>query len=232
MAYDFTVRTKQDLIAAVREYGILPYFATSIPGFSLEEHCSPWVLFNDTEENTWEWKGPVIRETGCAYGKFFEKKAAYVRRDLFLDLANYRRDGYDFDARYDDGLAKFQDKQLYDLIDENAPVLSKVLRRSGGYAYSGRWQKTEGKKGFDTTVTRLQEQCYVIISDFVYTTDKKGNRRGWGVAEYSTPEKFMGEAFSEQVYQRSPQESYARLLEHLARLFPRAAEKDLKRFLK
>ena len=232
MAYDFTVRTKQDLIAAVREYGILPYFATSIPGFSLEEHCSPWVLFNDTEENTWEWKGPVIRETGCAYGKFFEKKAAYVRRDLFLDLANYRRDGYDFDARYDDGLAKFQDKQLYDLIDESAPVLSKVLRRSGGYAYSGRWQKTEGKKGFDTTVTRLQEQCYVIISDFVYTTDKKGNRRGWGVAEYSTPEKFMGAAFSERVYQRSPQESYARLLEHLARLFPRAAEKDLKRFLK
>lgn len=232
MAYDFTVRTKQDLIAAVREYGILPYFATSIPGFSLEEHCSPWVLFNDTEENTWEWKGPVIRETGCAYGKFFEKKAAYVRRDLFLDLANYRRDGYDFDARYDDGLAKFQDKQLYDLIDENAPVLSKVLRQSGGYAYSGRWQKTEGKKGFDTTVTRLQEQCYVIISDFVYTTDKKGNRRGWGVAEYTTPEKFMGAAFSEQVYQRSPQESYARLLEHLARLFPRAAEKDLKRFLK
>ena len=232
MAYDFTVRTKQDLIAAVREYGILPYFATSIPGFSLEEHCSPWVLFNDTEENTWEWKGPVIRETGCAYGKFFEKKAAYVRRDLFLDLANYRRDGYDFDARYDDGLAKFQDKQLYDLIDENAPVLSKVLRQSGGYAYSGRWQKTEGKKGFDTTVTRLQEQCYVIISDFVYTTDKKGNRRGWGVAEYTTPEKFMGAAFSEQVYQRSPQESYARLLEYLARLFPRAAEKDLKRFLK
>ena len=232
MAYDFTVRTKQDLIAAVREYGILPYFATSIPGFSLEEHCSPWVLFNDTEENTWEWKGPVIRETGCAYGKFFEKKAAYVRRDLFLDLANYRRDGYDFDARYDDGLAKFQDKQLYDLIDENAPVLSKVLRQSGGYAYSGRWQKTEGKKGFDTTITRLQEQCYVIISDFVYTTDKKGNRRGWGVAEYTTPEKFMGAAFSEQVYQRSPQESYARLLEHLARLFPRAAEKDLKRFLK
>ena len=146
MAYDFTVRTKQDLIAAVREYGILPYFATSIPGFSLEEHCSPWVLFNDTEENTWEWKGPVIRETGCAYGKFFEKKAAYVRRDLFLDLANYRRDGYDFDARYDDGLAKFQDKQLYDLIDENAPVLSKVLRQSGGYATAAAGRRPRAKR--------------------------------------------------------------------------------------
>ena len=232
MAYDFVVHSRQDLIDTVQEYGIVPYFSTSIPGFSLEEHCSPSILFNDTEENTWEWKGPVIRATGCAYGKLFEKKAAYVRKDLFLDLANYRRDGYDFDARYDDGLARFQDKQLFDLIEESAPVLSKVLRQNGGYAYSGRWQKTEGRKGFDTSITRLQEQCYVLISDFVYTTDKNGNRRGWGVAEYSTPEKFMGADFSEHVYERSPEESRARLLDYLARLLPGASEKELKRFLK
>ena len=232
MAYDFTVRTRQDLIDAVQEYGIVPYFSTSIPGFSLEEHCPPAVLFSDTGEDTWAWKGPVIRATGCAYGKFFEKKSAYVSREVFLDLANYRRDGYDFDARYDDGLAKFQDKQLFDLIDANAPVLSKELRRTGGYAYSGRWQKTEGTKGFDTSVTRLQEQCYVIISDFVYTLDKHGNKRGWGVAEYSTPEKIMGKDFSDHVYRRTPAESRERLLEHLAKLFPQAAEKDLRRFLK
>lgn len=232
MSYDFIVRTKQDLIDAIQEFGIVPYFSTSIPGFSLEEHCSSAILFNDTEENTWAWKGPVIQAMGCAYGKFFEKKAAYVRRDLFLDLANYRRDGYDFDARYDDGLARFQDKQLFDLIDENAPVLSKILRQNGGYAYSGRWQKTEGKKGFDTSVTRLQEQCYVIISNFVYTLDKNGNRRGWGVAEYSTPEKFMGTEFSDKVYQRSPEESYERLFEYLSGLFPKVPGKDLKRFLK
>ena len=232
MAYDFRVRTKQDLIDAVREYGIVPYFSTSVPGFSLEEHCSPSVLFSDNGDDTWAWKGPVIQATGCAYGKFFEKKAAYVSREIFLDLANYRRDGYDFDSRYDDGLARFQDKQLYDLIDASAPVLSKVLRETGGYAYSGRWQKTEGKKGFDTSVTRLQEQCYVIISDFVYTLDKNGNRRGWGVAEYSTPEKTMGEFFTDNVYRRTPEESYERLMEHLKKLFPRAQEKELKKFLK
>ena len=231
MRYDFYVRTKQDLIDAVREYGIVPYFTSAIPGFSLEEHCHPRVLFNDTEENTWFWKGPVIQETGCAYGKFFGKKAAYVRRDLFLDLANYRRDGYDFDARYEDGLARFQDKQLYDAICEHAPILSKELRSAGGYAYSGRWQKTEGVRGFDASVTRLQEQCYVIISDFVFTTAKNGTRRGWGVAEYSTPEKQMGSAFSERVYRRAPAESRDRLLEFLHALLPDASEKELRRFL-
>ena len=232
MAYDFYVRTKQDLIDAVHEYGIVPYFTTSIPGFSLEEHCHPAALFSDTGDDTWAWKGPVIQATGCAYGKFFEKKAAYVSRELFLDLANYRRDGYDFDARYDDGLARFQDKQLFDLISANAPILSKELRRTGGYAYSGRWQKTDGKKGFDTSITRLQEQCYVIISDFVYTLDKNGNQRGWGVAEYSTPEVAMGKAFSDHVYRTTPAESGERLLDHLARLFPQTAERDLKKFLK
>ena len=232
MAYDFYIRRKQDLIDAVREFGIVPYFRTSIPGFSLEEHCHPAVLFSDTGDDTWEWKGPVIRESGCAYGKFFEKKAAYVSRELFPDLANYRRDGYDFDARYDDGLARFQDKQLYDLIDANGPILSKELRRTGGYAYSGRWQKTEGKKGFDSSITRLQEQCYVLISDFVYTLDKNGNRRGWGVAEYSTPEKHLGGGFAAAVYAREPKESYERLFEHLVRLFPEVPEAELKKFLK
>ena len=232
MAYDFYVRRKQDLIDAVREFGIVPYFRTSIPGFSLEEHCHPAVLFSDTGDDTWAWKGPVIRESGCAYGKFFEKRAAYVSRELFADLANYRRDGYDFDARYDDGLARFQDKQLYDLIDANGPILSKELRSAGGYAYSGRWQKTEGKKGFDSSVTRLQEQCYVLISDFVYTIDKNGNRRGWGVAEYSTPEKHLGDGFTAAVYARKPKESRERLLEHLVHLFPDVPAADLKKFLK
>lgn len=232
MKYDFYVRTKQDLIDAVQTFGIVPYFSTSIPGFSLEEHCHPAALWSDGGEDSWSWKGPVIQATGCAYGKFFEKKSAYVSREVFLDLANYRRDGYDFDARYDDGLAKFQDKQLFDLIEQNAPVLSKALRQTGGYAYSGRWQKTEGIKGFDTSVTRLEEQCYVIISDFVYTIDKQGKKRGWGVAQYDTPERFMGAAFTESVYARSPAESYERLMEHLTGLFPHVPEKSLKKFLK
>lgn len=232
MSFDFYVRSRQDLVDAIETFGIIPYFATSVPGFSLEEHCSPSVLWSDDDNNTWEWKGPVIRQSHCAYGKFFEKKAAYVSSDWFLDLANYRRDGYDFDARYDDGLAKYSDKELFEMIDRKAPVLSKELRTDGGYAYSGRWQKVEGKKGFDTSLARLQELCYVTTTDFVYTTDRSGRKRGWGVAQYSTPEKWFGAPFTEKVYQRSPAESHDRLLEHLISLFPSVPEKKLSKFLK
>ncbi|MBR6360734.1 MAG: hypothetical protein IKS04_02985, partial [Clostridia bacterium] len=102
--FDFYIETKQDLIDAVHEFGFVPLFANSIPGFSVQENVSPRAWFSG-EEGVWEWKGPVIRETGCGYGKFFENKAVFVSPEFFPDFANYRRDGYDFDARYDDGLA-------------------------------------------------------------------------------------------------------------------------------
>ena len=225
MRFDFIIRRKQDMIDAVRAFGIVPLFANSIPGFSVEEHCDPRCWFPETGEGIWEWKGPVIRESGCAYGKFFEKKAAFVSREFFSDLANYRRDGYDFDARYDDGLAPRQDKDLFDLIDAHAPILSKQLKTIGNYGKNGR-------RGFDTSITRLQEQGYVIISDFVYLRDRYGKPYGWGVAEYSIPERQFGPEFARKVYLRQPEESRTRLLDQLKTLLPETPESKLIRFLR
>ncbi len=224
---DFVISSQNDLIEAVKKYGFLPFFANSVPGFSIEEHISPdcW-YFNDSGRwDAWEWKGEVIRRTGCAYGKFFEKKAVYISREWFIELANYRRDGYDFDARYDDGLAKHSDKVLFELIDENAPIISKKLKKLGNY-------RKGGNKGFDTAITRLQELCYVLTSDFVYMTDKHGKRYGWGVAEYSTPEKFMGDDFISNVYRREPKESYRIVFEHLQKILPEATEEQIRKILK
>ena len=227
MELDFYIRTKQDLIDAIDTFGVVPFFRNSIPGFSIEEHVDPaaWYTGEDDAWPVWEWKGPVIRETGCAYGKFFERKAAFVRLDWFCELANLRRDGYDFDARYDDGLASRKDRDLYELIDANAPVLSRTVKALGNY-------KKGGRTGFDTSLARLQEQCYVLTGDFVYSLDRHGNRYGWGTAEYSTPEKLFGAAFTDRVYEHSPNESRGRLLAHLAVLLPRAGEAALLRILK
>lgn len=221
---DFIIKSPADLIEAINKYGFLPYFRNSIEGFSIEEHIEPRYWFGD-EEGAWEWKGSVIQKTGCAYGKFFERKAVYISKEWFPDFANYRRDGYDFDALYDDGLARYTDKVLYDLLDKSAPVISKELKKLGDY-------RKGGNKGFDTSITRLQEQCYVIISNFVYMTDKHGQPYGWGVAEYSTPEKFMGEDFTKKIYQREPQESYKLIYEHLKKILPNAADGQIKKILK
>ena len=224
MPMDFTIHTKQDLADAVREFGFLPLFKNSVPGFSVEEHAAPEAWF-ESEEGVWEWKGPVIRETGCAYGKFFEKKAVFISAECFPDFANWRRNGYDFDARYEDGLAGYQDKLLYDQLEANAPLLSTRLKRLGDYRKGGR-------RGFDGIITRLQEQCYALIADFVYQTDRFGRRYGWGVGVYSTPELHLGPGFSEAVYRREPEESRALVLEKLHGLCPEVSMEKLRRFLR
>ena len=221
---DFVIRTEQDMAAAVERLGILPLFANSLPRFSIEELAAPEIWFSGAD-GPWEWKGPVLRETGCAYGKFFEGKAAFISREWFPDFANYRRDGYDFDARWDEGLASFRENELYALLDAHAPVLSRELKRAGGYG-------KEGKKGFDTLMTRLQAQGYAVVSDFVYFTAKSGERYGWGVAQVTTPERRWGEAFTSRVYEREPEESRERLLERLQTLVPHADAAAIQRFLK
>ena len=223
--FGFFIEKKRDLVEAVDAFGFVPLFANSIPGFSVEEHVSSRVWFDGDGEGVWEWKGPVIRESGCAYGKFFENRAVFISREWFPDFANYRRDGYDFDARYDDGLAPYEDKYLFELLDGNAPILSKRLKALGNYRKGGR-------KGFESGITRLQSQCYVVIRDFVYERGKSGRTYGWGVAEYSTPERVMGPEFSSRVYQKTPRESYEAVLNHLLQILPDAEEKAVRKILK
>ena len=206
-----TVNSQEDLIQLIEEIGILPFFANEIPGYSLEECVAPEYYFPDEGEGIWEWKGPVIQKLHCAYGKFFHGKAAFISKKWFLDFANWRRDGYDFDALYDDELAKYTDKKVYDLLDSHGPLLSKELKKLGNY-HKG------GNKGFDGIITRLQMMGYVLVSDFVYSRDKDGNLYGWGIARYETPETWFGEEFRREVYDCTPQESYERILAHVMAL--------------
>ena len=220
----FYISTFDDLLGAIEEYGIVPYFRNSLPGFSIEEHVAPHAWFSDDTEGVWEWKGPAIQASRCAYGKFFEKKAAFVRQDIFEDLANYRRDGYDYEGFFNDGYASLKDKALYGLIEAHGPVLSKDLKALGSY-------RKGGATGFDTCINRLQAQCFAVISNFVYQKDRFGREYGWGIAEYATPEQFMGPEFARAVYRCEPAESYERLLAHICRILPAAKTEDVKIFL-
>lgn len=220
------LRSAEELAALVNELGFLPFFRNPIPGFSIEECTPPELYFVEGVDGPWEWKGPAIQISGGVYGKFFQNKAGFISREWFPDFANYRRDGYDFDARFDDGLAKYKDKQLLAALDETGPILSTGLKKAAGYGGSG------GQKGFDTVITRLQMQCYIITEDFEYARDKHGKPYGWGVARYATPEQHYGSSIADEMYARTPQESYERLFAHLLRSLPGANAADIEKLLR
>ena len=232
MDRNFIIRTKQDLIEAVDYFGFLPFFTSAVSGFSIEEHCAPEAYFSD-QPGVWEWKGPVIQETRAAYGKFFAKKAGYVKKEWFYDFANYRRDGYDYDARFEDGLSTYEDQYLYNLIASRHSILSKDAKAIGGYVKPKNKgpDSWEPRKGFDTHITRLQMQCYVLTSDFEYEVDKNGNFYVWGIARYATPEEFYGKSWAKKVYKRTPEESFERIWKHLKKVLPYADEEEIIRLI-
>lgn len=217
----YRINTKQDVMDLIDYYGFLPFFENEIEGFSIAEMCNPKIYFTELE-GPWDWKGPIISEMQCAYGKFFQKKAGFVSRKWFNDFANYRRDGYDFDARFEDGLASYNDQFLYDIVASRNSVLSKEAKAIGGYVKPKEKGKDawEPRKGFDTTITRLQMQCYVITSNFEYELGKDGKPYGWGIAKYAIPEKYLGKQFEKHVYDREPLESKKRILRHLKKVLP------------
>lgn len=218
-----TLTTEAILSEVIQEVGFLPYFASRLHGLSIEEHTRYEQWMGD-EFGPWDWKGPLLRAGGCVYGKFFGNKAGFISTNWFPDFANYRRDGYDFDARYDEGLAPFRDKELYDLIETHGPALSKQLKELGDY-------RKGGKSGFETRITHLQMQTYVVISDFVYQTDQYGQPYGWGIAKYATAEQFLKETFTDTVYQRTPEESKQRIAQHLKQLLPEESEAAILKFI-
>lgn len=218
-----TVRSARDLERLVQEVGFFPFFANEIEGFSVEE-CCPRALWFTDEEGPWEWKGPVARGKTCMYGKFFHGKAGFVSREWIPDLCNFRRDGYDFDARLDEGLAPRKDAYLYQTVSGEGTVLSKRLKQLCNY-------RKDGNTGFETVITRLQMQTYLCISDFVYERDRFGKPYGWGVAVYAAPEALFGYDLVSSAYKRRPAESLERISEHLQKLLPDAAPGQIERLI-
>lgn len=216
---------KNKLASAVQRYGFLPFFPCEINGFSIEENTPPEFWFVDGVDGPWEWKSDVISQTNCAYGKFFHGRAGYISKEWFLHFANYRRDGYDFDARCDDGLVRYQDKYVYETLLERGALTSKQLKWLCGYGRGG-------NKGFDAVITRLQMLGYVITKEFVYQLDKYGKPYGWGIAVYTTPELFFGEWFRQNVYLCTPEQSKERITEHLLSLFPQSTKQQIEKLIR
>lgn len=219
------LRSPEDIVALTAELGFLPFFAGEIPGFSVEDCCPPELWFSENADGPWEWKGPAARSGQCVYGKFFDGKAGFISKEWFPGFANLRRDGYDFDARYEEGLAARKDRAVYDTLTEHGALLSKELKRLCNY-HKG------GNKGFDTIITRFQMQTYVTIGDFVYLQDKYGQTYGWGVAQYTTPEARFGYNFVTSAYRKDPAESKADILAHLKSILPDADEAQLLKLIK
>lgn len=227
------LHTVEEAVKFINEKGFLPLFQNGIPGFSLEEHTvSEYWWSGNTEVDPWLWREIIARDGRVIYGKFFDKKAGFISREWLPRFVNYRRDGYDFDALWDDQKASGRQKKIMDLFAQSHAddeLYSFEIRKKAGFE-----KKTGGggEKNFEGTLTELQMQMYLCMRDFRRRRNKKGQEYGWSVAVYSTPEHLYGYDFVTSAYREAPSESGDRIFSHVSRLYPAAAEKEIKKLLK
>ena len=128
------IRSWRELINWINEVGFLPLFANEVPGFSAEEHVSPLFWWTgDPEQDPWEWR-EIIPATGeVAYGKFFNNKTGFISREWFPYFANVRRDGYDFDAAWDDELVQRRCKAIMDICEDGGMHPGFELKPAAGF---------------------------------------------------------------------------------------------------
>ena len=176
----------------------------------------------------WIWREIIARSGKVAYGKFFDKKAGFISLEWLPVFANYRREGYDFDARYEDGKAPRKHKMIMNnFLDDkmDSELLSNQLKVMSGFG-------KDGEKGFDGAVTTLMMQLYLCNSDFRKRTNKKGQDYGWNVASYCTPEHLWGYDTVTASYKEDPKVSWERIVEHMHEFYPIAADKQIRKELK
>ena len=210
----------------IEQVGFLPLFRSEIPGLSVEEHVASEAWWTgDAETDPWEWRKKIASGGRIAYGKFFGRKAGFISREWFPCLANYRREGYDFDARWEDELASVRSKKIMDVYAEDnidRELFSSELKQEANLTKD---------KSFDNEVTNLQMQTYLCIGGFRRKINKAGNEYGWGVAVYCTPEHLWGYDYVTSAYSEDPSDSAVKLTNHLQELYPDASEEQILSFL-
>lgn len=220
------VRTPEGLAARIREVGFLPLFRNSVPNFSVEEMtaASGWWT-GDEAVDPWEWRRLLADGGQVAYGKFFDRKAGFVSLAWLPDFLNWRRDGYDFDARWEDEKASYRQKKIMDLFIDGEEWYSFDLKRKAGFGPGG-------EKNFEGVLTDLMMQGYLTIRDFRCRLNRQGLPYGWHVAVYTTPEALWGADLVTSAYSRQPEESYQRIMDHLRAQFPQGTDAQLRKTMK
>ena len=229
------VRSADELVAWIDQIGFLPLFANEVAGFSAEEHVAADAWWTgDRAQDPWEWREVIAAGHAVAYGKFFGGRAGFISRAWLPRFANFRRNGYDFDGKWQSGAASHREKAVMaffmDVESEDEPVftgealLSTDLKKRAGFGKGG-------EKNYPGVIAGLQMQLYLVISDFRRRVNRQGRAYGMAVSALATPESLWGYDLLSSAYGEDPADSWRAIADRVRQLYPGADEGDIARVI-
>lgn len=216
------VGSAAELMTLIDEIGFLPLLDSGIYGFSAEdivdEDCR-YVVFSDGgwDWPLWKWKGQIVTDMPCLYGKFFNKKAGFISKAWWADFCNYRRSK--FPLPESDSI----EGSILDTLRMTGSLITRELRAACGFNGKGMRSK------FDGYITKLEMATYIVTEDFVYPQDKHGKEYGWGWSLLNTPEALYGKEAC--TCSHSPEDSFQRLVAQFKKILPEATEMQMLRLI-
>ncbi|MBR5395371.1 MAG: hypothetical protein IK144_09885 [Bacteroidaceae bacterium] len=207
-----------EMMELIDDIGFLPLLDSGIYGYSAEEIVDDdcrYVVFPDGgwDWPLWKWKGQIVTEMPCLYGKFFNKKAGFISRQWWADFCNYRRSKYPHPQ--DDSI----EGTILDTLRMTGSLITRELRAACGFNGKGM------RSRFDGYVTCLEMATYIVTEDFVYPRDKHNREYGWGWSLLNTPEALYGKDACRCEY--PPEESFRRIVGQFKKILPGVSEKQI-----
>lgn len=241
------IDSPEKMIKVIRKYGIIPFFRSAVPGWSVEEMTPPecWFGGDDGDElGPWDWKIEVVREGDIAYGKFLGGKASFATVEWYRELMNWRRSI----PKYRTALReKYKASTKSDrLMQELAPAALEAIKGAGALETRDIRKILNVKKSVcDNVMGFLQMGTWAVIGDIqrVYRGPDL-HYSGWQRASNTTPDElfktaetaaseslpawvrlFEDSTAAQEKITRTPEESRMRIISHVMEMFP-AAERD------
>ena len=206
------------MMELIDDIGFLPLLDSGIYGYSAEEIVDDdcrYVVLPDGgwDWPLWKWKGQIVTEMPCLYGKFFNKKAGFISREWWADFCNYRR------SRFPYPIVDSIEGTILDTLRMAGSLITRELRAACGFNGKGMRSK------FDGYVTRLEMATYIVTEDFVYPRDKHNREYGWGWSLLNTPEALYGKDACRCEY--PPEESFQKIVGQFKKILPGVSEKQI-----
>lgn len=216
--------TVKELTGYINEIGFLPLMKNSVKGFSVEEVTASDAWWTGNDCDPWSWREIISTDGKTAYGKFFHNKVGFVSRECFPYLAAFRRDGYDFDSRYEDGAASRRAKSIMDILLQGGAYPSNELKSAAGFGKGG-------EKGFEGTLSQLQMQTYITTSGFHKRKNKRNEEYGWSIASYTLSERLFGEDHVRSQYQLGAARAKEWICAKIKSCFQEATNEELEKII-
>ncbi len=179
----------------------------------------------DEKRDPWIWRMLLAEDPDIAYGKVFKGKAGFISKEWFPYFASYRRDGFDFDTRYEVGKASYRSKKIIDLFEQQSLIASYRIKSMAGFSKNG-------EKGFESTLTLLQMQTYITLRCFTRKQSRAGGYYGWHIGVFSLSEDKFGYDYVRSAYRLGTEGAGEKLMERITKINPGIQRSAADKFLR